>query len=544
MVHSSMVSGALHILSWTGTETTMLIVAVLLRALWTALLPFATKLDKEVDQGGPLAASLRRAHALRRDKLKRQQEISNNVQKLCRSGTLISKQANLSIADMVTHGGIHEYHFGQWRSDGVLLTGTPTRSVNSTLQTLAIQLLQKSHDDFVFMQQRRTDDDLLAMQCVINAAYCKSSTSPARQGLMQRSSISFHGYRTTHNLVCEVLYVHHQQCVASMNVKIDLPMKNLFSSWKPPCTVNATKKLMISNKRSIVDGSTHLGFLEATNVVCDIETPSQSSQGLVMTDLETDETDSNRLLSSSSDDLYLPECYSPGTAECLSFDTSSCPTPHCSFDPIFIRHPDGSLMWAAPLGYKEATPPCTPTLQAPTGTSQMRETARALRNAVEREITADKLRLAAVRKDLLRKLLLAQVLVNLASGVVCICCGTPELAPSDWELSVSFLLVFWWASSILHCFIGFLSIRSAREHVFSMLSALALASAVGQMWLACALMNAVYPEGPPASIVGAISVLWDLPLRLAVGSQAWLLQIDLRYLLLVRREMFISIDNL
>lgn len=302
-----------------------------------------------------------------------------------------------------------------------------------------------------------------------------------------------------------------------MRVTVDLPIANLFSSWMR--ATNANELSMLRSRDSTVVGLKEDSWIVSNTTELECVENAQSSQEMTVMELETEVSKSFKLELHGGDDV-LPD----------------------SSQPAFIRHPDGSLMLAAPLEYMESSPP-TPSREPQTATSQLRETARALRNAVEREIAADKLRRATARQGLLRRLLLSEVLLNLVSGAICVGCGTMHLMTPNWEVSISSLLKFWWTWSISTCFVGFLATRSARERVFSMLSALALASAVGQMWLACAVMNAVYPDGPPAAIIGALSVLLDLPLRLAVGSQAWLGQIDLRYLLMVRSDIFMSIDT-
>jgi len=539
-------SGAVDILSWTWIETTMLIIAVVWHLLWTGHLPFGTvnkSIDEEGEKGGPLTASLRRAQALKADRLRRQLEVSSEVQKLCRSETLVSKQIDYNIANVVSRDGMIGSNAGQCCFAGFVVA--PTGLVNCSMPTWASQL---PWDDSLLLRQSESHihEQLMQIPCVANIACGQSSARPAWEGPMQLPSILIRSHPTSQSLVCEVLHVDRGQCMVWMRVAVDFPIANIFSSWRSPGAMHASTKFMLSNGTGIiVDENASLGCIH----------DAQRSQGVIVTELDANHSDELELTlhgsDSSSSSIPIsagPSCLlsSPpemAEADCHDLDTLLCIRPDCSSDPAFIKHPDGSFMWAAPMGYMEMSLPSTPPPEAQTATSQLRETARALRNAVEREIAADKLRLAAVRQGLLHKLLLSQLLINLVSGVVCVSCGTPNLTPPDWDVSVSSLLMFWWTSSISHCFVGFLAIRSAREHFFSMLSALALASSVGQMWLACAVMNAVYPEGPPAAIIGAIAVLWDLPLRLAVGSQAWLVQVDLRYLLLVRPEIFMSIDS-
>lgn len=513
---TNVISSASHFLSWTSIETTMLIIAVVWHMLWTGGLIFGgaktsskgseekESSEKENEPGESQTVSLQRAQVLRCERPQYKVDVSNDVQKLCRSGTFLTKQVEFTTSKITSHGEMSGYDVGQWRTDGNVVANA------LTLPPWPIQLFR---DDPLLLHQPHRSYELFQISRPIHSAQ-------SVQRLMQYPSVSLYVHLTPWTMVCEVLQLNCGQHRASMRVTLALPIANLFSSWMR--TTHEPDLSILGNRNSTVVGLKEESWIVSnTTGLTELECVenAQSSQEMTVMELETEVSNSLQLELHGGDDV-LPD----------------------SSQPAFIRHPDGSLMLAAPLEYMESPPP-TPSRETLTATSQLRETARALRNAVEREIAADKLRRATARQGLLRRLLLSEVLLNFVSGAICVGCGTMHLLTPNWEVSVSSLLKFWWTWSISTCFVGFLATRSARERVFSMLSALALASAVGQMWLACAVMNAVYPDGPPAAIIGALSVLLDLPLRLAVGSQAWLGQIDLRYLLMVRSDIFMSIDT-
>lgn len=533
---TDLVSGAGLILSWTWIETTMLMIALVGYALWTGSLLFggaATSLKgKEEDEEGQTAckddveqvtsqnASLKRAHALRCERLQRQREVMNDVQKLSRSGSLISKQMDLDMSTIVCHNRMVGCRFGQWHSPGMDV------NAGRLMWTMGVKM---SGDNPLGVRQPHICKRLFAVPSIAQGAEVECLTDGASQCLMRWPSMSSHGHSTSQPLTFEVLQLQSRQCIPLMRVTLNFPIQSALLSWMPSGMNHANTRLMLMNQCSAVAECSMLNRVE----------DAQGHEDAAAMYLASDTSEPHRLELHDSESALNP---SLEASDCTNLKISFGTNSDCSSAPAFIRQPDGSLMLLAHLDDFES-PPHTPSTEEPTATFQLRETARALRNAVEREIAADKLRRAAVRQGLLRKILISQLLVNFVSGVVCVCCSTPYLTPQDWEVSVYFLLMLWWVCSISTCIIGVAVVHSARERVFSFLSALALAGAAGQMWLACAVMNALYPEGPPTVIIGALSVLWDLPLRLAVGSQAWLVQIDLRYLLLVRPDVFTSIDS-
>jgi hypothetical protein len=108
---------------------------------------------------------------------------------------------------------------------------------------------------------------------------------------------------------------------------------------------------------------------------------------------ESDASESHRLeLHNTENAASTPVLETPHSSISFSITQSDC-----NWTPMFIRQPDGSLTLMAPMDYFEPAPH-TPATETQTATSQLRETARALRNAVEREIAADKLRRASVRQ--------------------------------------------------------------------------------------------------------------------------------------------------
>lgn len=541
LLFTSLIVDACQMLSWTGIEAMMLIIAVTCHVLWTGHPSFINNISKiqrhkvkEIDGRRPCAASLTRKQ--------RKLEVADDFRKLCWSGTLLGKEVDCNTESLNGRDVFPGCDLRHWRS--AVVASVPVRAVSCKVSTWAVQLSMK---DSLLMYTPVTCGWSMPISCITCNGSIEASSSLAHPGLImahtQRWSIMLHGHRTPQGLACDVLHMHGGQCVTLMKVTVDFPIVNVFSSCEPPGMMPPIKAPLISVGLSFVDNNAVSGLTVSlamagskTAVGC-IEN-AESSEGEVATEQESLATSSDgSMLQVCLSNVVSPPLHSPQEAplRCTKSDFSS--------DPAFIRHPGGSLMLVVPFGYMEVSAPGTPPPEVQPPTSQLRETARALRNAVEREVASEKLRMATVRKGLLRRLLVSEVLINLASGVVCVWCGTPNLTPQNWEVSVSSLLTFWWMSSISHCFVGLFAIRSARESYFSMLSALALATAVGQMWLACAVMNSVYPDGPQAAIIGAISILWDLPLRLAVGSQAWLVQVDLRYLLLVRAEVFASIDS-
>lgn len=224
---------------------------------------------------------------------------------------------------------------------------------------------------------------------------------------------------------------------------------------------------------------------------------------------------------------------------------------------IFVRNPDGSLAHAATPGSlaneayhdgptKEQTNEELQHLGEPP-VSRLRETVQALRQAVQQDVVAKVLARAARRRELLRWLFGVEFLVDLLVIAVCHAFGSkgaeharhPAVAVDgamipppaiDVQQFACLLPSLWWTHCVAYYALGLLAICGARAHLYRWVAVTALLSMIWQLFMAFTIQPSAVPVGSLDAIVSPVAIFAHLPLRLLVGVQSRLLQIELRYL--------------
>lgn len=205
------------------------------------------------------------------------------------------------------------------------------------------------------------------------------------------------------------------------------------------------------------------------------------------------------------------------------------PSPPCTESIFYVQNPDGSLACAAAPGFMEAeTAAAQPELPVVPATARLRDTARALRQAVQQEIAAGMLWRASRRRMLISKLLTAELVADLLLGV------SVELLSSSFVLPdrlPRFLLGLWWAYSIVFCTLGRKAVHCAHNRVYRCLSTVSLMAVMGQLLMAFGVICWARAESGEVHMAVPIAILADMPLRLFIGIQARVLSGELKYLL-------------
>lgn len=207
------------------------------------------------------------------------------------------------------------------------------------------------------------------------------------------------------------------------------------------------------------------------------------------------------------------------------------PSQPCSESVFYIKNPDGSLVCASVPGFMEAEAAAAqPQLPVVPATSRLRDTARALRQAVQQEIGAGMLFRATRRRMILSKLLTAELVADLFLAL------STQLLPSAFVMPDGlprFLIGLWWLYSIVYCTLGRKAVHCAQDRIYRCLSMVSFMAVMGQLLMALGVICWAHSESEDVSVHMAVpmSILADLPLRLFIGVQARMLSDELKYLL-------------
>lgn len=224
-----------------------------------------------------------------------------------------------------------------------------------------------------------------------------------------------------------------------------------------------------------------------------------------------------------------------GVAEVTRADAALLPTKELPTAPVYVRHPDGTLARATAPGHKEEGAEIEEN-EVPRPTSRLAATARALRVAVSRSIANQTVENAVRRKELLRKLLITEVVVDICIGIVCEIYGwrpSFHLSSPTWRILSYCLPSLWWVYAAAYFSFGFATLGGVRDRLYGWLSTLALVSALVELIVALTLVHRMFAKNSVGAILGPVVVLVDLPLRLGVSLQSKILSEDLKQLLLL-----------